>query len=273
MVPVFGIPLIWPTWAIIQNQTGSWIRDVFWQSGRGSGEIATIMLYLLEVDPMFTILGFAGLAYATYRRKLFIILWMVPFLVFVSLIGFLQYFHFIMIMPIMAIASAYIIQSMTYKIIKQKKIIFPSIALTIIIVGVGFSNILINTTVSESQFEAIEFVNNNLEEDVTVLASPVYTWILDGIYGHSNIMSDYSQILYYETPTNKHLVIDDSHYRLDLSKGEKLEQTSKYPLQVEFSDKFPNTNTEQFPFQSLKFTGEGKDIRIRTNYQNTIQDE
>ena len=267
IIPVFAIPGIWPAWATINNHLEFWIRDVFWQAGRGSWDLPVSVGYLLEMDPIFTSFGFAGVAYAAYRRKIFIILWIGPFLLFVSFVGFLQYFHFIMIMPVMAVAAAYIIQSMIYRT-RTNKIPFYATATAIVIVGLVFSSALIHLDITESQFAAIQYANENLKQDTTLLAGPVYTWILDGVYGHQNVLPDYSLILFEDPPTRKHMMIADPHFVLDTSRGERLEQINEYEEQIIFSNLLTKWNAEEFPYQSLKFTSEGTIISIKTNYQN-----
>ena len=266
VVPAFAIPGIWPLWAMINGHMDLWIRDVFWQAGRGSGGFPVVLSYVFEMDPAFVTMGFAGFAYAVYKREIFVILWMAPFLMFVSTVGFLQYFHFIMIMPVMAIAAAYGIRGMIRMLGRAQR---PALVATVsgfVIFGAGSGTMLITTDQTGNQFDAIRYVDAHAEDDTTILAGPVYAWILDSIYGHKHVLRDYSIILFEEAPTRKHMVIADPHYRLDLGRGDRLAATDDYEAEYVIDREPEGPDTGRFPYASLKFTAEGAYIEIKSNY-------
>lgn len=272
-LPIFTIPGIWPLYAMLNNQLDLWIKDVFWQAGRGqSGAFLVITSYIFDIDPVFTVLGFAGLFFAIYKKSMFLLLWFVPFLIFVNLVGFLQYFHFILILPVMAIAAAYLIQSTLYRIKRWDKMPFYVILTLVIIFGVDSSSSLINLDLTDSQFTVMEAVNEEMKKDkeITLLAGPVYSWIFSDLYGYENVMLDYSLVLFEKPPTDKHLVIADPHFLLDIQRGKELQDLNNYDTY--FAVQNPNyIDTNKYPFTSLKFTQESTDIRIKTNFHNDVR--
>ena len=92
--PVFVIPSAWPAFAAHLGQLDYWFRDVLWQAGRSTGGILPVTGCLFSIDPVMTILGAASFGYATVKKDLFLIFWFAPFLIFVSSVGFFQYFHY-----------------------------------------------------------------------------------------------------------------------------------------------------------------------------------
>ena len=98
IIPVFLIPTIWPIVSIYLNQFDLWLRDVIWQSGRGTGDFFTITGYVFSIDAVFITLGFVSFAFAAIKKNWFLVLWFAPFLLFVSNVGFFQYFDCIFLL-------------------------------------------------------------------------------------------------------------------------------------------------------------------------------
>ena len=78
--------------------------------------------YLLKMDPVLLILGTVGIAFAALRRDLTILLWSVPFLVFLTAINYVALLHFIPLIPVFCIAAAtLIIEVQKWLVSKGKK--------------------------------------------------------------------------------------------------------------------------------------------------------
>jgi hypothetical protein len=57
-----------------------------------------------EIDPIILVLGIIGLSFAAIKRDIFLLLWVIPFTIFLSVIGFVQYFYWISVLPVFGIA-------------------------------------------------------------------------------------------------------------------------------------------------------------------------
>ena len=266
--PVFLIPLVWPAISLYLGQLNFWFKDVFWQAGRNTGGFFSVTAYLFDIDVVTMMLGFAGVAYAVYARNLFLIFWFVPFLIFVNSVGFFQYFHYILILPVLCTSAAFMIQNNLEKIknLKLQNYCFSVIAIGIVIFGLTVTSILINTDVTSEQFEVIKFSHANFDDsDTTLLASPVYSWIFSDIYDKENILLDYSSILFEPIRTEKTMLIADPHFMADLDRGKKLQIVyDKLDTIHEFSSDIKKIDTNAFPYGSIKVTGEGRFIELKT---------
>jgi 4-amino-4-deoxy-L-arabinose transferase-like glycosyltransferase len=98
--PVLLIPLIWPVDSILIGDFDLWIRDVVWHTERqttSDSPIATTLLnslkYLFQIEPVLLILGIAGIIFAEIKRDFMLLLWVIPFLIFLFIIDFVSFFH------------------------------------------------------------------------------------------------------------------------------------------------------------------------------------
>jgi hypothetical protein len=110
-VPVILIPLIWPAYSASAGQFDLWQRDMLWQTQRQSSGIAYIIGTFFISDPVLLLLGVAGFVYAGIKKDAFVLLWIIPFLAFLSAIGYVQYFHWIPVLPVFCIAAARLIDT------------------------------------------------------------------------------------------------------------------------------------------------------------------
>lgn len=270
IIPVFMIPLAWPATSLLLNQLDYWFKDVFWQAGRGSGAVLVVVEQLFSIDMVLMILALASFVFAIYKRKLFLILWFMPFLLFVSLVGFLQYFHFILVLPVMCISAGFMIQTCIERIRKNKmqNYCFMIITAAIIIFGTISSGMLINTNLTRVQFEVLELLLDNFDgTDTTLLSSPVYSWIVSDIHKRDHVLLDYSGILYEPVRTEKVMLVADLHFMTDISRGAQLQDVYndlKYTITVD--DKTEEFNTEVFPYGGMLFTREVGPIELKTNW-------
>lgn len=268
-IPVALIPSIWPTLSITFNQLDYWFRDVLWQAGRGTGSVLVVIASLFRIDPITMSLAFLSFAFAAYARNLFLTIWFTPFLIFVSVVGFLQYFHFLILFPVMCISIAAMINAGLEKISGAK---IPNLTAACVFViaafGLTSTGILINTDLTRAQFETMDLLINNFDDrDTTLLAGPVYTWILADVYDRGNVMLDYSDVLFFQVPTEKIMLVADPHFAFDISRGQEIADaynSTEYSIEVD--DGVDDFNTDVYPYGSMVFTGEGKIIELRTNW-------
>ena len=209
-IPVILIPLIWPAYATYSGQFDLWLDGVLWQTHRGVQTLFSSLKYDFQIDPVLVLLGIAGLMFVAIKRDLFLLLWTIPFLIFLYLIGFVSQWHFIPIIPAACIAAARFINYLSNRIISKKKIqrvLLPFIIISgIVIFGLTSTTMPIATNDNSSYFEAAAFVVQYLHNDsnsnadnnyynnnkITVISNPFYSWIpLDVFHLNHNYYVDY----------------------------------------------------------------------------------
>ena len=105
LIPVIGIPLLWPLYSVVVGQTDLWAYWVLWQTERDR-PLSLSIVNLFSIDPLLVTVGIAGLVFATIRKDFFPLLWFFPFLIFSYFIGWVQYFHLMLILPAFCISSS-----------------------------------------------------------------------------------------------------------------------------------------------------------------------
>ena len=105
LIPVIMIPLAWPIQSIESGHLSNWIHDVFYyQTHRlGGADLYGISKSFVQMDPVLFWLAMAALVFAAIRRDYLIIGWFAPFVIFLYLINFNQYFYWIPVIPVMCI--------------------------------------------------------------------------------------------------------------------------------------------------------------------------
>lgn len=263
IIPVLLIPMLWPANSVMLGQFDSWIQDVLWQSQRGNS-ILEIIGYFLIIDPVLFVIGFAGIVYSAITKNKFVLFWFVPFIVFLSLIGFKQYFHWIPIIPILCIAASIWLFSLPKKIkYLQSKTIHYGIIGAILVFGFANTVIIITDDVSYNQFEALSFVIENHDNQSTILAGPVYTWIMYDVFMMENVPLDYSSVLFYPVDTEKITVIADPHFMMDQNRGEEIVKVYNTTKSVKFFEGNVK-DYDNFPYMSAIVYREGVTIDVRT---------
>ena len=159
-VPVILIPLIWPAYSISTNHFGEWLNGVFWQATGRQGIGIMSIDSIFRMDPVLVVLGLGGVIFAVIiKRDFFLLLWLLPFLIFISLIGWVVYFHWMLVLPVFCIAAAVLIDDLSHRIARRKKkvrqtLLSLSITSAIGIFGLISTIMLITNNYSLSQFEA-----------------------------------------------------------------------------------------------------------------------
>ena len=266
--PIFLIPSIWPMFALHLGQLDYWFKDVMWQAGRSSGGILPVTAHVFSIDPIMTILGAVSFAYAIIKKDYFMIFWFAPFLIFVTSVGYFQYFHYILLIPVACIAISYMIYDKLQQI--KSNVVFRASRIFIIggfvLFGIVVSSMLINTDMSSAQFDALEYTIQNFDDkNMTLLASPVYTWVLSDVYRMDNVFRDYTGMLYHVPETDHVYVLVDSHYiydqegKIELANVHQSIETIK-----EYTGNINTYDTNQYPYTNLKFTNEGSVIYVNT---------
>jgi len=266
-IPVILLPLIWPAESISSGQSQLWIRDVLWQTQRHGESLASITGLFGMMDPALLVLGIGGFVFAFFKRDFLILMWIIPYVIFLYLIGFNQYFYWIPVLPVFCIAAAMLIVELLKKIqTKRLQRIMPYIIISGIgIFGLISTTILVITNMSNSEFEATAFVLQQIKNDktTTILASPTYSWIFHDVFHNENTLIDYSIILFEPTPS-KVLLVADPHFIIDLDRGKQLQDIYNTTSTIAiFNGNVSDYNLFEYPYTSLKVNYEGSHIDIR----------
>lgn len=265
IIPVLLIPMLWPANAMMLDQFDMWVNDVLWQTQR-SNSIFEIIGYFLLIDPVLFVLGMIGIVYSAITKNKFVLMWFVPFVAFLSLIGFKQYFHWIPIIPVLCIGASIWLLDLPKKIkfVQQRTIHFIILA-SIVAFGLSSTLLVITNDISYNQFEALSYVIENQDENSTILASPVYTWILSDVFEMQNVPVDYAMILFGPINTENISVIADAHFMLDQNRGEKLVKAYNDTGSVIVFDGLVDAfDTRVYPYTNMKMNHEGFEIDIRS---------
>lgn len=132
--------------------------------------------------------------------------------------------------------------------------------------GLVSTTLVITTDMTSAQFDASAFALSVADDDTSIIASPIYSWMYIYVFQVDNTFRDYLDVLYYPIETEKVLVISDNHLENDLGMGEKLEQThsNTQPIKT-FHGNVLNYDLGQYPYTSMNKNYEGSRIEIRTN--------
>jgi hypothetical protein len=176
-IPVVTIASIWPLYNIWSGQFDDWLEGVVWQTiERPEKPLLNSLIAMMNIDPVLIILGIAGLVYAalleTSNRNYFITLWIIPYLIFLYFIGWVSYFHWIILVPGLAISAAILIEGLLGKMIVRgrKRIGLISYNTTIIVSVIGIFGLLsctmlVRIDATSSYFELYSFIVQQLTEN------------------------------------------------------------------------------------------------------------
>ena len=278
LIPVILIPSIWPAHAAFFGQFDLWLKDVISQTQRQNSEFSSIIMFFFLVDPVLLILSSAGIVFAAIKKYYFLLLWIIPFLTFLSVIGFVQYFYWIPILPAFCIAAAVFTIHLLEKVAipKFRTMLLFAIISSIIIFGLVNNTMLITSDISSAQFQAAAFIlkyiqekkddnnNNTSNYNVTLISSPVYSWIFNYVFNIENVVTDYRELLYYPVQSKEFLLIADPHFKSNIGSGRQLQNTyGNTTLIKTFKGDVFDFDLDRYPYTSMVKNYEGSIIDIR----------
>jgi hypothetical protein len=278
-VPVILIPLIWPAQSILAGAFTSWTNDVLWQINRENAGLPWIVFLLAITDPFIFAAGFGGLAYSFVRRDYFILLWILPFMAFLGVLGYTNFFYWIPILPALCIGAAKLLFDIIEKSKKiTQKTLTVAILSSIVVFGLTSTTLLIVTDVTSAQIESAAYVARYLDQtkdgaagNPTVVSNPIYSWIFKYVFDKDHIFSDYRDMLYFPVDTAKSrvLLIADPRFTLDIGNEDNQllhELYSNTSTIATFKGKVTNFDLGLYPYTSMIENYEGSEVAIRLNY-------
>jgi len=301
-IPVVLIPLIWPGYSLAAGQYDQWLDGVLWQAGRG-GEafngLSKAIYSLFKMDPMFIVLGFAGLIFAAIKRDFYPLLWAVPFIIFMYLIGYVSYWFLIPLLLPLCIAAATMIVGLPSRIFKKEVVqrispfaiisaigIFGLISTSMLItLNMNFIHFQVQATLTQylAAMHNADDDDDDKEKKVFIMARPTYLWILKHAFdkgNHHDHQSYYNLKKIHRSISQdkykKFIFIVDGRFKADLRKNTTKQHLKE--IQALYNNlptlakiNIKNTNSydaNQYPYSTnLKMMGKGWGrVEIRTNY-------
>jgi len=275
-IPVFLIPLLWPAHAYSIGQLNIWIDDVLHQTQRDSKPLVNSFTSFAESDPILFILGIGGLVYAAIRKDFFILLFSIPFLLFLYWIDFVSSFHFIPLMPAFSIAGAKLIVELSDRIpnLKIRKITPYAVTSAITIFALATIIILLsidaNSSIIKAQAVVIDYMLKS-NGTVTLVSSPIYVWIPEQIF-HID-MDERSFFSTKPLKTGDYVIISDNGYKKIMKETSKRGTFHKTLFAgthlietVKPDNSIKKYNINIYPYMNLKASPVSKEIDIRGNY-------
>ena len=188
VAPVIIITLIWPLDALIKGEIDLWMLGITSQIERQNDSILNSLYDIFLVDPIILTLGLVGLIFAIIKKDIFLILGIIPFVIFFTFfISYVNWFYLIPIFGFLCISSGVLFEWLIRYFSKYKAvtILIP----VIVIVFGGFSTFaLISTNVSSFQFEAMSYLNSIL------LGNPEHETKTENMYNNqTDISNDFFQ--------------------------------------------------------------------------------
>lgn len=261
-IPVILIPMIWPVYSASLGQFDLWLKDVAWQTQRQSAGFTHIAQTFFLYDPILLLLGAAGFIYAAIKREFFVLFWIIPFLAFLSVIGYVQYFHWIPVLPVFCIAAARLIDRI---VALSEKLSFAAIA-GLTIFGLISTTLLVTTNVSSAQFEAAAFAAAYANNETTIVSSPVYSWIFIYVFDKEHGLTDYRDLLFHPVETEKMVLISDQHFQYNINSGRQLQDAyDNTESAATFEGKVFNYDLSLYPYTSMAANYEGSRVEVRAN--------
>jgi len=269
LIPVIMIPLAWPAQSVESGHLSNWVHDVFYyQTHRtGGSDLYTITKTFAQIDPVLFWLATAAIVFAAIRRDYFIITWMTPFLIFLYLIGYNQYFYWIPVIPVMCIAAGVLIVKLSEKIPRKQ---IASMCGIVSVLGIGIFGMvnlveIITTDMTSAQYASMSYILNDTKytSNKIIFAGPTYSWVLDDVFHKKNTLV-YYYALTWSTNPNKYVLLSDPHIHFDFSLGKQIADLyDSTHLVQSFNGSLSKINTSHYPYQNLYYTTEGNHLEIR----------
>lgn len=225
---VVMIPLMWPFYSIWTGQFNYWLDGIYYQTHRQSQTLLASLDLILRNDPVLLVVGIVGLIFVGISKDYFLLLWIIPFLIFLYFIGWVLTYHLIPLIPVLCIAAAKLIIDLPKKIKNRKlqQFIPLIIVSTISIFGIVKVSTLIIPSTNSFYYEASTFlsqflettesnnINNRNNNKVTVIADAFYLWIPQYVFHLPAIYKTY-----FDNPPVKSqiILIDDPGFRKVIS--------------------------------------------------------
>ena len=222
LIPIFLIPSIWPLYAVSVGEFDLFKKGILNQLDKEERR-SQILEIFYNNDLLLFFLGFAGLVYSFLRKNWIVVLWIVPFLIFVFIHGWFHLLHAAILLPPLCIAASKFVIEIAQKLksnkIKESTFIII-ICTTISAIGSFNTFILINQNLESTAINAIYqgldysdradgLDDDKINEKITVIAPTEYSWIFKYIYKMNYAFDTQMDIGPRKIETNKTLILQN----------------------------------------------------------------
>jgi 4-amino-4-deoxy-L-arabinose transferase-like glycosyltransferase len=232
LLPTILLPTIWPVYAISAGQFDEWANGVLWQGTQRQAEgrsLSDTLINFSQTDPVLLILGLAGIIFCSIRRDFLPIIWILPYFVLLYAVGWVTHFHLILVLPPFCMAIAKLLEGIPRFFKIKKSATVTTVALAVIaLFGLFITTMVFTSNVSWTQLQAARLVENyttqiNKEgirqpENVTIIASPVYSWLFKYVFDNPYTFSHLRDTR--EIETDKIVLVVDAVYQQIISGSE-----------------------------------------------------
>ena len=165
-IPVILIPLIWPANAIYLGELDEWFKGLFWQSERSNAGIFGTFQKLFMIDPIFITISFVSIGFAVIKKDFFIILGVIPFMIFSYFIGYVSYWHMIPVIPFLSLSLSSMIFDLAKRFFQTR---YSTLFQLIIIMTIVFPSFIISTNLifsntNDFHFKVISAISTEIEK-------------------------------------------------------------------------------------------------------------
>ncbi len=165
IIPALLIPLIWPAYAIYNNEFDQWLNGILIQINRENSAIPFALYEMLSIDPILILITLVGMIFAITRKDYFLVLWVAPFILFFSLfIDYASWFHLIPIIGAFCISSGVFIDWLIKKSGRWRIMTISAVTL-VMLAGLISTVSVITTDVSAFQIQIFSYLQMNLLQD------------------------------------------------------------------------------------------------------------
>jgi aldose sugar dehydrogenase len=279
------IPLLWPTHALLMGQFDDWQAGLLYHIERDDQPLSLSLENLFRIDPVMMALGMAGVVYAGIRKDFVLLLWFIPFIALLQIIGYVSFFHLIPLFPVFCIAASKLAIDLLDKIRKKniRKIAPLIFVLAIGLFGMTNTTMLITQNLTSSFFELYSFAaaaipdenygaNSNNTTRMTIIGNIQYFWIPKYV-----LDKDHHQYESYYTwkpiETNNYLLMADRQSEQFISDNNKdtdwrkvrLEGLYEESQRMAFFQEQAIFDRTSYPYSGMISVGGIGEMEIRSN--------
>lgn len=284
LMPVVLIPLLWPAYSFSIGHIDDWLNGLYRQQNRVyRAGLSDSLVSFFVIDPILTISSLIGLIFAALRKDMFLLLWIIPFLLFSYYIGWVQYFHLALIIPALCIAVAVMVNDIGNKFTMPRVITKFSgviILIPILIFGFASSVLLISVNINDLHMEAYALVTKHIFGDgastvnghnyssILLIGHWIYFWIPKFVF-HANIDT---AIRLNDFPTKTEDIKDLESKKIILIEDDNRGTLMSYnrPSNVLYNRTiFPDVE-RQYDVNKYPYTSLGSDLNFNLGYRVLI---
>lgn len=236
-IPVILIPLLWPAYSISVGEFNSWLNGIIKQAHRAPNPLYFSITEFLMRDPLLLIVGSIGIILAVVKKDLFILLAVIPFLIFMYFVNYVVLHHLMWVVVILCISASRLFVDIVTFVKRYKPLLLLSLGgISLFFVFAFTSTIELVTRNETSQFfgaaalvdqylEAKLITNNNnnspdSNKNIKVLGNTFFIWIQQYVFHNDNYVSFFQIPKKLEFENQNVISIIDSRFKRELQRDD-----------------------------------------------------